>query len=123
MTGPEEVHSTAVELSDLMARKGVLGEPLEIGDKTVIPVFRYGCGFGAGQGSSGGGGGGGFGIDPIAVIIIHQGIAGAAGVQVMSLKKHGALAEAISSISEALAPQLLGTAKELMKKPGEPEKS
>ncbi len=51
----------------------VFGEPITVGERTVIPVARVGYGFGADMGSSpetgeGGGGGGGVGASPAGVI-------------------------------------------------------
>ncbi len=64
--------------------KNVFGEPITVGDRTVVPVACIGYGFGAGGGEGkrdqngesrplhggGGGGGGGIGVQPIGVIEI-----------------------------------------------------
>ena len=60
----------------------IIGEPLEVGTSTVIPVIRLNLGFGAGSGEgegtdpktgsgkgTGGGGGGGIKIEPAAFIV------------------------------------------------------
>lgn len=60
----------------------IIGEPLEVGTSTVIPVIRLNLGFGAGSGGgegtdpktgsgkgTGGGGGGGIKIEPAAFIV------------------------------------------------------
>lgn len=112
MAENDAITGTARELSNLMAARGVFGEPLEIGNKTLIPVFRFGCAFGAGDGKEQDAGGAGFGIDPVAVIILHRDVSGAEGVQVMSLKKGSAVAEVISSFAEALAPQVIDAARD-----------
>lgn len=68
----------------LATTKTIMGDPVKIGDKTVIPVMKVMVGFGAGGGEgevpgkeekkatagSGGGGGGGLSIAPSAFIII-----------------------------------------------------
>lgn len=46
--------STAVELRESLQPDHVIGKPVDLGDKLVIPVTRFGFGFGAG--CSGGGG-------------------------------------------------------------------
>lgn len=68
---------TVEELDRLLNAKNVLGDPIEKGTSTVIPIVSYGFGFGAG-GSSGGksgagsGTGGGGGIKPLGAIIIDD---------------------------------------------------
>ena len=60
---------TVEELDRLLNAKNVLGEPIEKGNATVIPIVSYGFGFGAGGGGNGksgdgagtGAGGGGCG--------------------------------------------------------------
>ncbi|RKX24406.1 MAG: sporulation protein, partial [Candidatus Zixiibacteriota bacterium] len=72
------------ELKEMARSESVIGEPITIGDKTVIPVVKISVGFGAGGGQGegtaddkkasgtgfGGGGGGGAKIEPHAFIII-----------------------------------------------------
>lgn len=68
---------TVEELDRLLNAKNVLGDPIEKGAATVIPIVSYGFGFGAGGGSSpktgdGAGTGGGGGIKPLGAIIIDE---------------------------------------------------
>jgi uncharacterized spore protein YtfJ len=66
------------EMQKALSAKTVVGDPVTVEGKTVIPLMSVGMGFGAGSGSGtktsagGGGGGGGLGIKPVAVIIIDQ---------------------------------------------------
>jgi uncharacterized spore protein YtfJ len=67
--------------------KTVYGDPVEVGEKTIIPVARVRYGFGAGGGTQGGdasaengeapgqatGGGGGVEVSPVGFIEINQG--------------------------------------------------
>ena len=68
---------TVEELDRLLNAKNVLGDPIEKGAATVIPIVSYGFGFGAG-GSTGGkagagsGTGGGGGIKPLGAIIFDD---------------------------------------------------
>lgn len=76
------ITGTVSELSRMLDTKQVVGEPMTIGNSTVIPLVSLGFGFGAGGGGggtaktgeqgSGGGGGGGGGIKPVGVIIIDE---------------------------------------------------
>ncbi len=68
------------ELREIAKSETVIGEPVTVGDRTVIPVVKISVGFGAGGGQGedeksrsgfGGGGGGGAKIEPAAFIIIE----------------------------------------------------
>ncbi|MFH2036146.1 MAG: spore germination protein GerW family protein [Candidatus Zixiibacteriota bacterium] len=75
----EILSSIVGELKDIANSQTVIGQPITVGDKTVIPVVKISVGFGAGGGQGdagekgggfGGGGGGGAKIEPSAFIII-----------------------------------------------------
>jgi uncharacterized spore protein YtfJ len=68
---------TVEELDRLLNAKNVLGDPIEKGTATVIPIVSYGFGFGAGGGGDaksgeGAGTGAGGGIKPLGAIIIDD---------------------------------------------------
>ena len=68
---------TVEELDRLLNAKNVLGDPIEKGTATVIPIVSYGFGFGAGGGGNaksgdGAGTGAGGGIKPIGAIIMDE---------------------------------------------------
>ncbi len=86
------------ELRKTIKVETAIGNPIEIEDKTLIPIF--GVGFGAGGGGGGKGKekegqgygvGGGGGISPIALVMVFKGIPGPEGVKVISLKSSGAM--------------------------------
>ena len=67
------------EIERMLNTKTVVGEPIEIGDTTLIPLVSIGFGFGVGGGEGkdaskgnghGGGTGGGGGVKPVALIVI-----------------------------------------------------
>jgi uncharacterized spore protein YtfJ len=69
------------ELREIARSETIIGEPVTIGNRTVIPVVKISVGFGAGGGQGedeksrsgfGGGGGGGTKIEPAAFIIIDD---------------------------------------------------
>jgi uncharacterized spore protein YtfJ len=72
--------SITSELKTIAKTESVVGEPIEIAGKIIIPVIKIKLGFGAGAGEdmsggkhaggSGGGGGGGVSIEPAAFITI-----------------------------------------------------
>jgi uncharacterized spore protein YtfJ len=79
------IDSVRGSLAESAHVKRVFGDPVVVGNKTIIPVARIGYGFGAGGGSGpkrpnvegetkpvgeGGGGGGGMGAVPIGVVEI-----------------------------------------------------
>jgi uncharacterized spore protein YtfJ len=115
MSDVEMLKETASELKGFLSTKNVIGDPVDFGDKLVVPVARYGFGFGSAgiqlKDGGGEGAGAGGGIEPVALVILHKDVKGAEGVQVMSLKKDSQIAQVISAIGESLAPQLIDAIK------------
>ena len=111
MTTEEIIKEVTNNLKDLISADRVIGAPIDLGNKILIPVTKFGLGFGAGgcKGSDGdgSGAGGGGGIDPVAVIISHKDIRGAEGVQIFSLKKDNPIAQVITALGESLVPQVI----------------
>jgi uncharacterized spore protein YtfJ len=79
------------ELKEMAQSESIIGDPITVGEKTVIPVVKLSAGFGAGggQGESdktgsgyGGGGGGGVRIEPAAFIIMDK-----EGISLLPAKK------------------------------------
>ena len=67
------------EIKTIAKSETIIGEPVTLGDKTVVPIVKITAGFGAGGGEGtegekrsgfGGGGGGGVSIEPAAFLII-----------------------------------------------------
>ena len=91
-----------------------IGEPIEMGDKTLIPIFAIGFGVGSGGGrgkekeGQGYGVGGGGGISPVALVAVFKDIPGPEGLKVLSLKPSGTLEKIVS---EAL-PMVMEKVKE-----------
>ncbi|MCB2230858.1 sporulation protein [bacterium] len=74
----EVLRGVVGELKEIAKSETIIGEPVTVGDKTVIPVVKISFGFGAGGGEGamderktgfGGGGGGGAKIEPAAFIV------------------------------------------------------
>ncbi len=109
MEGLAEILKTITgEMQKSLSARTVVGDPISIEGKTVIPLVSVGMGFGAGTGTGkgqegvGSGGGGGLGMKPVAVII-----ADLQGVRVERLKEAkqslvGQLAEALPRIAEGM---------------------
>ena len=98
--------TTLEEIEKVLTTRTVVGEPMAIGERTLIPLISVGFGFGAGGGSgkgeakqkgegTGGGTGGGAWVRPCAVVIIEK-----EGVRVEPIK--GGLSSAIQSIGESV---------------------
>ncbi len=76
----EQILKTLLDEIKTIARtETILGEPINVGNNTIIPVCRILMGFGAGggegeiqekKGGTGGGGGGGVKVEPAAFIVI-----------------------------------------------------
>jgi len=84
MNEPENMLKTALdEIERLITTKTVVGEPIRIGDNTIVPLLAVGFGFGGGGGAgedgkaagakgTGSGAGGGAGIRPIALVVVDK---------------------------------------------------
>jgi uncharacterized spore protein YtfJ len=82
MMDVEKLFSTAVnEIERMLNSKTVVGDPITVGDNTLIPLISVGFGFGVGGGEGtdpgkcagvGGGTGGGGGVKPVALIVINK---------------------------------------------------
>jgi len=126
MTSEVLLKEIALELEKMLASRNIMGPPMDLGDKAVIPVARYGFGFGAGSGFGekgvGDGGGAGGGIEPVAVVILHRDVKGPEGIQVLSLRKENPVAQVIEALSESLAPQVIGAIREMREQPEKEKK-
>ena len=102
------IKTTLGEVQKVLHSNTVVGEPITIGDTTVIPLLSVGFGIGAGGGSakgedthtgespsSGSGSAGGAGTRPIAVIIIDKN-----GARIEPIK--GGLAGALEKFAETM---------------------
>lgn len=75
----ELLQSILPELRQMAKAQTVIGDPIQAGESTVIPVSKVSVGFVAGggkdakEGGSGSGSGGGASIEPIAFIVITDG--------------------------------------------------
>ncbi len=102
--------TTLGEIEKVLTTRTVVGEPITIEDKTLVPLISVGFGFGAGGGSGkgeakqkgegeGGGTGGGAWVKPIAVIIIDK-----EGVRIEPIM--GSIATTVEKLGETI-PNLL----------------
>jgi len=116
------VKATLGEIEKVLTTRTVVGEPINIQGRTLIPLVSVGFGFGAGAGEgkgegrrmgagSGGGTGGGGWVRPMALVIIDKD-----GVKVESVR--GGLASAVEKVAEMIpmAIEKGMEAKERMKK-------
>ena len=110
VTGEEMFRSTLDELSRLLCASSILGQPIEAGNKVVIPVAEFAFGFGAGSGAGGKDMGGGSGtgaggsVNAVALAVVFTDIPGAEGIQVLSLKMKSPASEVVSQIGERILP-------------------
>ena len=79
--GVEELMREVVEqLEKLVTTKTIVGEPITMAGKTVVPISKVSFGFGSGGGEGkrdeesgfGGGGGGGAKIEPVAFLVVSD---------------------------------------------------
>ena len=102
----DKLFGTAInEIERMLNTKTVVGDPITVGDNTLIPLVNIGFGFGVGGGEGtdpskgsgiGGGTGGGGGVKPVALIVINKD-----GVRLESVK--GGTASVIEKIAETVS--------------------
>lgn len=116
----EVIKGIVGELKEIASAESIIGNPVTIGNKTVVPVVKVTVGFGAGGGEGekeksgggfGAGGGGGAIIEPAAFIIIDEN-----GISLLPAKpgKIDSLVEAIPGVVKKII-----NIKEKIKKTGE----
>jgi len=116
------------ELRKTIKVETAIGNPIEIDDKTLIPIF--GVGFGAGGGGGKGkekegqgyGVGGGGGITPIALVAVFKGIPGPEGLKVVSLKPSGAIERIVGEAMPMVMEKINETKEEKEGKKAEEKK-
>ncbi len=88
----EILDSLMKNLKEILSTESIIGEPIQVGKTTIIPVMKVYVGFGAGGGAgspvkgdsgssngakgmmgSGGGGGGGLAITPVGFLVVEEG--------------------------------------------------
>lgn len=109
------VKTTLGEIEKVLGSKTVVGEPLNVGESTIIPLISVGFGFGGGGGTGkgegktkgessgegvGGGGGAGGGVKPVAVIIVDKD-----GARIEPIK--GGMAIALEKIGETVPEMMI----------------
>ncbi len=108
MEARELLEAIAAKVREMAKTETIVGEPIVLGDVTLVPVTRVMVGFGGGSGGdvdaksdkaqkaagSGGGGGGGVRVEPAAFIVLQRG-----EVSIMAVPgKRGALAELVEKL-------------------------
>ena len=119
----DPINSTLEGLLKVLNMDNVIGEPIESGGKTLIPITRIGLGFGTGQGQGNSsnnetqatGAAGGAGVEPVAFVVIDKNAESAEQIKVIPLKSQEPLNTAISEISE-LALEFLNEWRERQRK-------
>ena len=98
------------ELRQVARSESIIGAPVTIGDRTIVPITKLSVGFGAGGAEGtrpdkgtgfGGGGGGGAMIEPVAFLILDK-----ERVQLLTTRRHGVV-EAVLDV----APDLISSIK------------
>ena len=115
-----EVLQTVVgELRQMARSESIIGAPVTVGERTVLPITKLSFGFGAGGAEGtrtdkgtgfGGGGGGGAMIEPVAFLILDKD-----RVQLLTTRKHGV----VEAVLEA-APDLISSIKSWSEKKNHP---
>ena len=78
-TLPNMLENTIAKIREMVDVNSVIGEPINVGDTTIIPVSKVSVGFGGGgcdftKGTDafGGGAGGGVKVQPICFLVVNK---------------------------------------------------
>jgi len=93
MAVEDTTKATIQELQKVLSANNIIGAPVEMEDKIIVPITKMGMGFGTGSshgsdkniGGTSGGAGGGVGVFPVAVVIVLKGVSGHEGVRVVPI--------------------------------------
>lgn len=106
MTGTDAIRATLDELLRVISARNIIGEPMEMEDKIIIPITKMGMGFGTGQGRESRSSetvkveaGGGAGVVPVAIVVVFKGIPGEDGVKVIPLSSRSSNNQPLSEIA------------------------
>ncbi len=105
------IQAALSQIEGALDSKSVIGQPITIGDYTILPLVSMGFGFGVGTGTAkseefikgegiGGASAGGGGVKPVAVVVI-----GPQGAKVVPLK--GATASGLESLAASVKQSAL----------------
>ena len=79
-TLPNMLENTIAKIREMVDVNSVIGEPIVVGDTTIIPVSKVSVGFGGGgsdftkgNDAFGGGAGGGVKVHPICFLVVQNG--------------------------------------------------
>ncbi|MBU1637326.1 sporulation protein [bacterium] len=79
-TASQILETLMKNLQELVSTKSIVGEPIQAGKATILPIMKVTLGFGAGGGTAsdkvatqGGGGGGGVSITPVGFLVVEDG--------------------------------------------------
>jgi len=109
MTGTDAIRATMDELLGVLSARNIVGEPIELEDKIIVPITKMGMGFGTGQRKefrsnetvkfeAGGGGG----IIPVAIVVVFKGIPGEDGVKVIPISGRSPRNQSLSEIASSV---------------------
>ena len=74
----ETIETLLRKAEDITKTKTIIGDPIKVGEVTIIPISKISIGFGVGGGkdnkknANGQGAGGGISIQPVAIISIYR---------------------------------------------------
>ena len=109
------IEKTLTEIQNVMNTNSIVGNPIKVNDKVIIPISKTALGFGVGVASrngkndtNGGAAGGGGSIDPVAFVIVYTNIPGPDGVEVLPVENVDTPLEDILSGIGKVAFDLIG---------------
>lgn len=109
------IEKTLSQIQNVMSTNSIVGRPVAVKDKVIIPISKTALGFGVGVGNNTGnsstelgGAGGGGSIDPVALLVVYADIPGPQGVELVPIDKSNTPIEDLLSSVGKMAFDLLG---------------
>lgn len=81
----KDAKETIEDLKNLVSVDNCIGKPIELENKIIVPISKFGIGFGAGSKEDIDGGAAGASVEPVSVVIIDKNIEGFESVRVLNL--------------------------------------
>lgn len=109
------IEKTLSQIQNVMSTNSIVGRPVAVKDKVIIPISKTALGFGVGVGNNTGnsstelgGAGGGGSIDPVALLVVYADIPGPQGVELVPIDKSNTPIEDLLSSVGKMAFDFLG---------------
>lgn len=94
----EDAKKTIGDLKNLVSVDNCIGEPIELENKIIVPVSKFGIAWGAGSKDNMDGGAAGASVEPVSVMIVDKSIEGFESVRILKLNGENDMNDLIADL-------------------------